>query len=111
MGSRRQKIVRSSYLGELDALVCACNRAKAFRGSIPLVVRTDNHDLVAKWWSHNLYDSDIRIFRRWSWLVLNEPELTIKFMPGTENSGADLLSRPTLGLRNEDTSGPTSVVK
>ena len=46
MGSRRQKIVSSSYLGELDALVCACKRPKAFRGSIPVVVRTDNHALV-----------------------------------------------------------------
>ena len=66
MGSRRQKIVSSFYLGELDALVWACKRTKAFCGSIPLAVRTDNHALVAKWWSHNLYDSDVRIFRRWS---------------------------------------------
>ena len=62
MGSRRQKIVSSSYLGELDALVWACKRTKAFRGSVPLIVRTDNHALVAKWRSHNLYDSDVRIF-------------------------------------------------
>ena len=110
MGSRRQKIVSSSYLGELDALVWACKRTKAFRESIPLVVRTANHALVAKWRSHNLYDSDVRIFRRWSWLVSNEQELMIEFMPGTENAGADLLSRPISGLRSEDTSGPISVV-
>ena len=85
-------------------------RTKAFRGSVPLVVRTDNHALVAKWLSHNLYDSDVRIFRRCRWLVSNEPELTIEFMPGTENAGADLLSRPISGLRSEDTSGPTSEV-
>ena len=62
MGSRRQKIISSSYLGELDALVWACKRTKALRGSIPVVVQTNNHALVAKWRSHNLYDSDVRIF-------------------------------------------------
>ena len=36
----------------------------------------------------------------------NESELTIEFMPGTENAGADLLSRLTSGLRSENTSGP-----
>ena len=40
----------------------------------------------------------------------NEPELTIEFMPGKENAGADLLSRPTSELRREDISGPISVV-
>ena len=37
----------------------------------------------------------------------NEPELTIEFMPGTENTGADLLSRPISGRREEDTSRPS----
>ena len=110
MGSRRQKIVSSSYLGELDALIWACKRTKAFRGSIPVVVRTDNQALVAKWRSHDLYDSDVRIFRRWSWLVSNEPELRIEFVPGTENAGADLLSRPESGLRREEAFGPIPVV-
>ena len=31
-------------------------------------------------------------------------------MPGTENAGADLLSRPISGLRSKDTSGPISGV-
>ena len=65
MGSRAQPIATSSYLGELDALVWACKRTKAFRGNIPLVVRTDNQALVDKWRSQSLHDSDIRVFRRW----------------------------------------------
>ena len=110
MGSRRQKIVSLSNLGELDALVWACKRTKAFRGSILVAVRTENHALVEKWWSHSLYDSDVRIFLWWSWLVANEPELTIEFMPGTENAGADLLSRPTSGQREKGTSRPCPMV-
>lgn len=66
MGSRRQNMVSSSYLGELDALVWACKRTKSFRGATPVVVRTDNHALVKKWRSRSLYDSGVRIFRRWS---------------------------------------------
>ena len=65
------------------------------------------------WWRNGLtvfYDSDVRIFCRRIWLVANEPEMTIEFMPGTENTGAFLLSRPTFGERGEDTSGPSQVV-
>ena len=36
----------------------------------------------------------MRSFRRWGWLLANEPGFGIKFYPGSENSGADLLSRP-----------------
>lgn len=81
MGSRKQKMVSSSYLGELNALVWAWKRTKAFRGAIYVVVRTDNYALVEKWKSHSIYDSDIRILCRWSWLATNEPELTIEFIP------------------------------
>ena len=42
--------------------------------------------------------------------MANEPELTIEFMPGTENAGADLLSRPTSGQREKDTSRPCPMV-
>ena len=110
MRSQRQKKVSSSYLGELNALVWACKTTKAFRGSIPVVVRTDNHALVEKWRSPSLYDSNVRIFRCWSWLVANEPELTIEFIPRAENPGTDLLSRPTSGHREKDTSGPNPMV-
>ena len=42
--------------------------------------------------------------------MANEPELTIEFMTGAENGGADLLSRSTYGQREKDTSGPSPVV-
>ena len=110
MGSRAQPIAMSSYLGELDALVWACKRTKAFHGDIPLVVRTDNQALVDKWRSQSLYDNDIRVFRRWEWLLANEPGMSFKFIPGSENTGADLLSRPNLGKGVKDIPRPTPSV-
>ena len=109
MGSRRQKMVSSSYLGELDALVWACKRTKAFRGAMLVVVRTNSCALVEKWKSHSLYDSDIRIFRRLSSLVANESELTMELTPRSENTGAGLLSRPIEAGSNRDSSGPSPV--
>ena len=44
--------------------------------------------------SGKIYDSDIRAFRRWGWLVANEPTMKMEFISGTSNKGADLLSRP-----------------
>ena len=94
IGSRAHGLVTSSYLGELDAIVWACKRTKAYRGSVPLVIRTDSHSLYAKAKSGNFYDPDIRAFRRWAWLIANEPGFRIDFVPGVENAGADFLSRP-----------------
>lgn len=102
LGSRMQKLVSSSYLGELDALVWACKKTKAFWGTIPVVVRTDNQSLMEKWQSRSLYDSDIRTFFRWSWFGANEPGLEIEFMQGSENIEADLLSRPLLSKGQKD---------
>ena len=59
IGNRKQKIFSSSYLGELEALVWACKRTKAFRGAVRVVVCNDNHVLVEKWRSHSLYDRDV----------------------------------------------------
>ena len=94
IGSRAHGLQSSSYLGELDAVVWACKRTKAFRGSIPLIIRTDSNSLYSKVQSGSFYDADVRVFRRWAWLLANEPGFRIEFVPGTENSGADLLSRP-----------------
>ena len=106
IGSRMQKSAVSSYLGELDALVWACKQTKALRGTMPVVVRIDSHALVEKWKSQSLYDSDIRVFRRWGWLVANEPNIHFEFVPKSENTGADLLSRPTSGQGVKDTLRP-----
>ena len=73
IGSRAVKKVTSSYLGELEAIVWACKRTKAFRGSVPLLVRTDSHAVFDKFKSGYLHDSDVRAFRKWGWLVANEP--------------------------------------
>ena len=89
LGNRMQKLVSSSYFGELDALVWACKKTRAFQGTIPVVVGTDNQSLVEKWQSCSLYDSDITVFRRWSWLVVDEPSMEIEFILGFENTGAD----------------------
>ena len=94
LGSKVAMKAASSYLGELDTIVWACKKTKAYRGSLPLLIRSDNHGVVDKSRAHEVYDQDIRSFRRWSWLIENEPGFEIEFLPGSENSGADLLSRP-----------------
>lgn len=40
-----------------------------------------------------LSDDDVRSFRRWAWLIANEPGFMMEFLPGAENFGADILSR------------------
>ena len=110
IGNKMQKFSVSSYLGELDALVWACKRTKAFGGLIPVVVRTDSHAHVNKWKSQSLYDSDVRAFRRWGWLIANEADISFEFVPGSENTGANLLSRPKTGKGVKDTPRPTPKV-
>ena len=94
LGSRAHKRVTSSYLGELESIVWACKRTKTLWGSVPLTIRTDSHSIIDKIKSGKIYDSDIRIFRKWEWLVANEPEMKMEFISGTSNKGADLLDRP-----------------
>ena len=94
IGSKAHGLVTSSNLGGLDAIVWACKRTKAYRAAVPLVIRTYSRSLYPKAKSGNFYDPDVRAFRRWAWLVANEPGFRIKFVHGAENLGADLLSRP-----------------
>ena len=94
LGSRTNARITSSYLGELDAIIWACKKTKAFRGSVPLIIKTDSYSIFDKYQSKILVDDDVRSFRRWGWLLANEPGFSIEFYPGSENSGADLLSRP-----------------
>ena len=94
IGSRANVQATSSYLGELEAIVWACKKTKAYRGSLPLVIRTDNHGVMDKSRAGVLVDDDVRSFRRWAWLIANEPGFQLEFKPGVENCGADLLSRP-----------------
>ena len=94
LGSRSSGLKGSSYLGELDAIQWACKRTKALRGSVPLVIRTDNQSVVERMKAGHLNDADVRALRRWGWLVANEPGFQVEFIAGDANRGADLLSRP-----------------
>ena len=102
VGSKVGMKAASSYLGELDTVVWACKRTKAYRGATPLLIRTDNHGILDKSKSKEFYDGDIRSFRRWSWLIANELGFKIEFFPGSENCGADLISRPVKGPHQDD---------
>ena len=94
IGSRVVSHKMSSYLGELDAIKWACSRTKAYRGGVPLVIKTDNHGLVTRAQTGTVYDEDIRAYSRWAWIIANEPGFKLEFVPGLINQGADLLSRP-----------------
>ncbi len=94
LGSRAHGNVNSSYLGELDTIQWACKRTKALRGDVPLIIKTDSHGVHDKFCSGQVYDSDVRAFRRWAWLIANEPGFKIEFSLGADNERADLLSRP-----------------
>ena len=63
-------------------------------------------ELIIRIWSSNgaqsLYDSDRRVFRRWGWILANEPDIQFEFVPGSEDIGADLLSRPVAGKGVKD---------
>ena len=94
LGSKSNAQTTSSYLGELDAIVWACKKTKAYRGDLPLTIRTDSHGVMDKSRAGVLVDNDVRSFRRWAWIIANEPGFTLEFSPGVDNCGADLLSRP-----------------
>ena len=87
IGSKVGMKAASSYLGELDTIVWACKKTKAFRGSIPLLIRSDNHGVMDKSRAYDVYDSNIRSFRQWSWLIANKLGFVIEFLPGSLNSG------------------------
>ena len=52
----------SSYLGELDTIVWACKRTKAYRGAVLILIRIGNHGILDKSKSSEFYDGDIRSF-------------------------------------------------
>ena len=101
IGSRANVQATSSYLGELETIVWACKKTKAYRGSLPLTIRTDSHGVMEKSRAGALNDDDVRSFRRWAWLMANEPGFELEFKPGAENCGADLLSRPHVEKKSD----------
>lgn len=101
LGSRVGMRTASFYLGELDTIQWACKRTKAYRGSVPLIIKIDNHGIIEKSKSRDIYDLDIRSFRRWFWIISNELGFKIAFLPGALNQGADLLSKAPKKIRGK----------
>jgi len=96
IGSKRMPERTSSFLGELKSAIWACKSTKAFRGDLPLVLRTDNQAVVRILSGSIHSGADKRVFRLWGWIVENET-FEVEYIPGQANIGADLLSRPILG--------------
>ncbi|GAB5407617.1 MAG: hypothetical protein Aurels2KO_58480 [Aureliella sp.] len=84
----------SSFLGEFRAVVWACKRTKRYRGDVEVTIRTDNLALCEKLKVGGLGATDVREMRLWGWMMANESNFATEFVPGSENVGADLLSRP-----------------
>ena len=63
IGSRANVQATSSYLGDLETIVWACKKIKAYRRSLPLVIRTDNHGVMDKSRAGVLVDDDVRSFK------------------------------------------------
>ena len=100
LGSKRILENTSSFLGELKAVVWACKDTKAFRGDMPLRIVTDNLALAEKMKAGSFGLNDQRAVRLFGWLLGNE-NFTVEFVPGAENVGADLLSRPRKASQDE----------
>jgi len=96
LGSKRIREKSSSFLGELKAVVWGCKATKAFRGDTPVLIRSDNLALVDRLKSGFKEVEDKRILRLFGWLLGNE-SFSLEFIPGEQNQGADLLSRPRKG--------------
>ena len=82
MGSHVHNQPTSSHLGELGAIVWACKATKPYRGELPMTIRTDHQTLAERWTTQEIISDDVRIFRRWGWLLANEPNLKMEFLPG-----------------------------
>ena len=110
LGSKRMTENTSSFLGELKTIIWACKTTKAFRGDTPLAIRTDNLAVAEKLESPDHPVNDRRVLRLVGWLLANE-DFHVDFIPGAENVGADLLSRPRrLGDRSRIHANVTSQV-
>ena len=96
IGSTKVGNNSSPYLGELSAIIWACKSTKGYCGDKPLLIKTDNMDVVLKSNKMPMLDDDARSVRQWGWLMENKLGFSIEFLPGSENGGPNLLSRPIL---------------
>ena len=93
IGSHTLPETTSSYLGELKGIVLAMKKTRSIRGHVSTRVLSDNRAVMEKLAAGTLIEEDVRVCRCLEYLLHNEPNATYEFIPGTENRGADLLSR------------------
>lgn len=94
IGSHVMPKASSSFLGELKGIVAALERTRSIRGTtVPTTVFSDNQAVVNKLRTGTMVETDARVCRCWEYLLHNEPLVTYEYLPGSDNSGADLLSR------------------
>lgn len=101
LGSKTLSEPTSSFLGEFKSIIWACKSTKAYRGSHHTILVSDNISVVQQLQSGFPSCSDKRVLRLWGWLCANEDFSTV-FVPGNQNVGADLLSRPRMSQKSEE---------
>jgi len=98
VGSHCVKSTTSSYLGELNGIVIALKRTRRLRGNVVTTVLSDNRGVIEKLRSGAAVSDDVRVCRRMEYILHNEANAEFRFLPGTENEGADALSRLQKGI-------------
>jgi len=93
IGSHTLPMTTSSYLGELNGIISALKKTRRIRGNLPTEVYSDNCAVVEKLKKGAAVSDDVRVCRRLEYILHNESNAQFRFLPGTENTGADALSR------------------
>ena len=96
IGSSRINDHPSSMVGELQALIWSLRQCWDIVIGSEVVVQTDSQSAWMRLKKTPSAEAlkDVRILRAFEWLTANwEARLTIEFLPGEENTLADLLSR------------------
>lgn len=102
IGSHTLPMTASSFLGELDGIVCALKKTRRLRGNAHTTVFSDNRAVVDKLKTGAAVSDDVRVCRRLEYVLHNESATEYCFLPGTENTGADGLSRLHRKVERED---------
>jgi len=93
LGSHSLQATTSSYLGELNGTVIALKKTRRLRGNVATTVLSDNCGVIEKLRRGAAISDDVRVCRRLEYILYNESNTDFRFLPGTENGGADALSR------------------
>lgn len=101
VGSYVMSMATGSFLGEMKGIVKALKETRSIRGRVSTRVFSDNEAVVNKLKSGRMCEEDVRVCRCWEYLMHNEPQTQYIYIPGTENAGADGLSR--LKLKSKKT--------